>query len=74
MRNLLLIIFITVFAKSSFAQFTYSGDFYNADGSGASGVPVKVYRRTNSTITGFTSQTNYNGHSYYRSTDRKSVV
>jgi hypothetical protein len=68
MRNLLLIIFITVFAKSSFAQFTYSGDFYNADGSGASGVPVKVYRRTNSTITGFTSQTNYNGHSYYRST------
>jgi hypothetical protein len=31
-------------------------------------VPIKLYRRTTPTITGFTSQTNYNGHSYYRST------
>lgn len=50
------------------AQFTYSGYIRNADGSGANNFPVKLYRRTNSTITGFTSQNNYNGHSYYRST------
>ena len=49
-------------------NFTYSGYIYNANGSGASNVPVKLYRRTTPTITGFTSRTNYNGHSYYRST------
>ena len=65
MRALILFVFLS---NSLFAQFTYSGYIYNADGSGAGGVPVKLYRRTNSTITGFTSQTNYNGHSYYRST------
>ena len=62
------LILFTLLSNSVSAQFTYSGDFYNGDGSGASGIPIKVYRRTNSTITGFTSQTNYNGHSYYRST------
>jgi hypothetical protein len=41
---------------------------YNANGSGASNVAIKLYRRTNQTITGFTNQQNYNGHSYYRST------
>jgi hypothetical protein len=65
MRLLVLFILLT---NTAFAQFTYSGYIYNADGSGAGGVPIKLYRRTNSTITGFTSQTNYNGHSYYRST------
>lgn len=50
------------------AQFNYSGYIRNADGTGAVNFPVKLYRRTNSTMTGFTSQTNYNGHSYYRST------
>jgi hypothetical protein len=48
-------------------NFVYSGYIYNADGSGASNVPVKVYRRTTPNIVGFTQQTNYNGHSYYRS-------
>ena len=48
--------------------FTYSGYIKNADGSGAVNVPVKVYKRTTPTLTGFTSQTNYNNHSYYRST------
>ena len=48
--------------------FTYSGYIKNADGTGAVNVPVKLYRRTTPTLTGFTSQTNYNGHSYYRST------
>jgi hypothetical protein len=49
-------------------NFTHSGNIYTASGNGAQNVAVKLYRRTNSTITGFTSQTNYNGHSYYRST------
>jgi hypothetical protein len=61
----IILLFITT---DLFAQFTYSGYIYNANGSGAYNVPIKLYRRTNSTITGFTSQNNYNGHSYYRST------
>jgi hypothetical protein len=65
MRWLILILFIT---NSLSAQFTYSGYMYNANGSGASNVAIKLYRRTNQTITGFTNQQNYNGHSYYRST------
>ena len=52
----------------SAAQFTYSGYIRNANGTGAVNVPVKLYKRTTPTLTGFTSQTNYNGHSYYRST------
>lgn len=48
--------------------FTYSGYIRNADGTGAVNVPVKLYKRTTPTLAGFTSQTNYNGHSYYRST------
>ena len=65
MRWLIFILFIT---NNLNAQFTYSGYLYNANGSGASNVAIKLYRRTNQTITGFTSQNNYNGHSYYRST------
>ena len=63
-----LFIILLFFTTNLFAQFTYSGYIYNANGSGASNVPIKLYRRTNSTITGFTNQQNYNGHSYYRST------
>jgi len=62
-----LIVFL-LFTNTLFGQFTYSGYIYNANGTGAVNVPVKLYRRTNSTITGFTNQQNYNGHSYYRST------
>jgi hypothetical protein len=62
-----LIIFL-LFTNDLLAQFTYSGFIYNANGTGAVNVPIKLYRRTNSTITGFTNQQNYNGHSYYRST------
>jgi hypothetical protein len=62
-----LIIFL-LFTNNLLGQFTYSGYLYNANGSGANNVAVKLYRRTNSTITGFTNQQNYNGHSYYRST------
>ena len=62
------IILLFLFASPLLAQFNYSGYLYNANGSGASNVAVKLYRRTNQTITGFTNQQNYNGHSYYRST------
>lgn len=63
------IILFTLFSCNLFSQtFTYSGFIRNADGTGAVNVPVKLYRRTTPTLTGFTSQTNYNGHSYYRST------
>jgi len=54
---------------NTFSQtFTYSGYIRNADGTGAVNVPVKLYKRTTPVMTGFTSQNNYNGHSYYRST------
>ena len=62
------VIVLFFFVNALSAQFTYSGYLYNANGSGANNVAIKLYRRTNSTITGFTSQNNYNGHSYYRST------
>jgi len=63
------IILFTLFSCNLFSQtFTYSGYIRNADGTGAVNVPVKLYKRTTPTLTGFTSQQNYNGHSYYRST------
>lgn len=62
------IIVFLLFTNTLFGQFTYSGYIYNANGTGAVNVPVKLYRRTTPTITGFTNQQNYNGHSYYRST------
>ena len=62
------VIVLFFFVDALSAQFTYSGYLYNANGSGASNVAINLYRRTNQTITGFTNQQNYNGHSYYRST------
>jgi hypothetical protein len=69
MRLLFSILFFIFASASVDAQnFTYSGYIYNSNGTGAINVPVKLYKRTTPTLTGFTSQTNYNGHSYYRST------
>jgi hypothetical protein len=62
-----IIIFFTSFIICA-QNLTYSGYIYNAGGVGALNVPVKLYKRTSPTLVGFTSQTNYNGHSYYRST------
>jgi len=67
MRKLLLLIILCLPLFLN-AQFTYSGYIRNADGTGAVNFPVKLYRRTVPNIVGFTSQQNYNGHSYYRST------
>jgi hypothetical protein len=48
--------------------FTHSGTIRTDAGAGIPGVTVKLYKRVTPTITGFTNQQNYNGHSYYRST------
>lgn len=65
---ILLIVMLLAYAISFAQTFTYSGFIRNADGTGAVNVPVKLYKRTTPVMTGFTSQSNYNGHSYYRST------
>jgi len=67
MKGLLSILFFFSSILICGQNLTYSGYIYNAGGSGASNVPVKLYKRTTPTLVGFTSQTNYNGHSYYRS-------
>jgi hypothetical protein len=69
MKKFALIIFcalLSIIVKSQ--TFAYSGYVYNSNEVGLSNIPIKVYKRTTPVLTGFTSQTNYNGHSYYRST------
>jgi hypothetical protein len=69
MKKFALIIFcalLSIMVKSQ--TFAYSGYVYNSNEVGLSNIPIKVYKRTTPVLTGFTSQTNYNGHSYYRST------
>lgn len=68
MKKYALIIFcalLSIVVKSQ--TFAYSGYVYNSNEVGLSNIPIKVYKRTTPVLTGFTSQTNYNGHSYYRS-------
>jgi hypothetical protein len=67
-KRLFPILFFFICSLMCGQNLTYSGYIYNAGGLGASNVPVKLYKRTSPTLVGFTSQTNYNGHSYYRST------
>ena len=60
---------LLLFSTISWSQnFTYSGYIYNSVGGGVQNMEVKLYKRTTPTLNGFTSQNNYNGHSYYRST------
>jgi len=68
MKQLFFILFFFSSILICGQNLTYSGYIYNAGGSGAANVPVKLYKRTTPTLAGFTSQNNYNGHSYYRST------
>jgi hypothetical protein len=68
MKNTLFVILTLLSLTVRGQNFTYSGYIYNANSVGAVNVPVKLYKRTTPTLVGFTSQTNYNGHSYYRST------
>ena len=68
MKKLISILIIILLSGLVSAQnFTYSGYVYNSNEVGLSNIPIKVYKRTTPVLTGFTSQTNYNGHSYYRS-------
>ena len=63
------LIFILTISIEGYSQtFTHSGTIRTEGNVGVTGVSVKLYKRTTPTITGFTQQTNYNGHSYYRST------
>jgi hypothetical protein len=66
--TILILLFTALSLMASSQTFGYSGYIYNSAGQGIPNVPVKVYKRTTPAMTGFTSQTNYNGHSYYRST------
>lgn len=68
MKFIKTILLIFCFSVSYGQNFTYSGYIYNSNSTGIANVPVKIYKRTTPTLTGFTSQTNFNGHSYYRST------
>ena len=68
MKKYALIIFCALLSLIVKSQtFAYSGYVYNSNEVGLSNIPIKVYKRTTPVLTGFTSQTNYNGHSYYRS-------
>jgi hypothetical protein len=69
-KSLLYILILIVGGiSSSYSQtFTHSGFIYGSNGVGIPGVQVQLYSRTTPTLTGFTSQQNFNGHSYYRST------
>lgn len=63
------LLFLLLMCNLGFGQnFTYSGYVYNTGSIGIVNVPIKLYKRTTPALTGFTSQNNYNGHSYYRST------
>jgi len=66
MKKLLFLFLLCNFALGQ--NFAYSGYIYNSAGVGVANIPVKLYQRTTPTLAGFTSQNNYNGHSYYRST------
>jgi hypothetical protein len=63
-----LVVFILLLTNQLFGQFNYSGYIYNSNSVGIPNIPIKLFKRTTSNLAGFTSQTNYNGHSYYRST------
>lgn len=64
MRKLLLLLL----PLNLFGQFSHTVNVLDENNNPVDNVEVRLYRRVNSTIPGFTSQTNYNGHSYYRST------
>jgi hypothetical protein len=68
MRLILYILFTIIYTTINAQNFSHSGRVFGADNIGIGGVRVQLWKRVTPVITGFTSQTNYNGHSYYRST------
>jgi hypothetical protein len=62
------LLLVLCFSVSYGQNFTYSGFVYNSNSVGIPNIPIRVYKRTTPVMNGFTSQNNFNGHSYYRST------
>ena len=67
-KRYILLLFCLFNWTLSYGQFTHSGKVLTVNDSTISGIPVKLYSRVIPNIQGFTSQTNWNVHSYYRST------
>jgi Concanavalin A-like lectin/glucanases superfamily/Lectin C-type domain len=65
--QVILFLFLSIISYGQTTTFAYTGQILSANGP-AVNVPIKLYQRTTPVMSGFTSQTNYNGHSYYRST------
>jgi len=67
MRKILLfLLLLSSVVKSQ--NFSQTGRVFGINNVGVPNIRVQLWKRTTSALTGFTSQTNYNGHSYYRST------
>jgi len=67
MRKILLfLLLLSSIVKSQ--NFSQTGRVFGINNVGVPNIRVQLWKRTTSALTGFTSQTNYNGHSYYRST------
>jgi len=68
-KFILTLIFILTISIGGYSQtFTHSGTIRTEGNIAVPGVTIRLYKRVTPILTGFTSQTNYNGHSYYRST------
>jgi hypothetical protein len=68
MRLILFLISFIICSITYAQNFSHSGRIVGVGNIGVGGVRVQLWKRVTPNITGFTSQTNYNGHSYYRST------
>ena len=68
MRKCLCILFLIISSFINAQNFSQTGRVFGINNTGVSNIRVQLWKRTTSALTGFTSQTNYNGHSYYRST------
>jgi hypothetical protein len=68
MRKLLVLLLLLLTTIVQSQNFTQSGKVYGINNTGVTGVKVQFWKQVTPTISGFTSQTNYSGHSYYRST------
>jgi len=70
MRHLryVFILFCFFINTLSAQNFTHSGKILTVNDAPIDGISINLYSRVTPNIQGFTSQTNWNGHSYYRST------
>jgi hypothetical protein len=68
MKLILFLLNLIIWSLSNAQNFSHSGRIVGAGNIGIGGIRVQLWKRVTPNIVGFTSQTNYNGHSYYRST------